>query len=98
MSKPFLGLVAALAILGVAGCMEVTNSGVGTASGGDPLSGSMTYNAAGTAGEFTLTSLNGRQCQGSVTFSSADVSKFPLSCNDGLTGEAIESVRSSVYE
>lgn len=79
-------------VLALGGCMEVTNSGVGTAANGDPVSGSMTYNSAGTAGTFKLTNLNGRICTGNATFSSADVSTFPLQCDSGISGTAISTI------
>lgn len=86
------------AILAVAGCMKATNSGVGTASGGDPVTGSMTYNEMGTKGDFTLTNLNGRECEGQASFTSADVSQFSLSCNDGLTGKAISTINRFAHQ
>jgi dipeptide/tripeptide permease len=88
-TKPTAFLIASLALHG---CMEVTNSGVGNSSSGDPLSGSMTYNAAGTAGRFVLTNISGQTCEGNVEFTAADVANFPITCNDGVTGNAISTI------
>lgn len=88
--KPLLLALGATAIL--SGCMTVTNSGAGNTSTGEPLSGTMEYNELGTAGKFQLADLKGRLCTGNVQFAGGDIDQFPITCNDGTSGNAISTI------
>lgn len=76
----------------LSGCMSTSMGGAGNTSGGTPISGELVLDAAGVNGNFILRKPAGRTCTGNVTFDSGSAHDFPLTCDDGTTGQAIATI------
>ncbi|GHH05881.1 hypothetical protein GCM10010961_44820 [Pseudodonghicola xiamenensis] len=84
--------VALVGLISLTACTQVTNSGAGTNSKNEPISGSLTYNEMGTGGTFVLRGLAGYECTGTAVFDRTDTSTFPLTCTDGRSGTAMSTI------